>query len=72
VAAVRRAAELDRFRVRRLFEQRFSIERVALEYLKIYRSLPGVGERLEAIDKIRVLMTSSPTAQRDLIRFPGD
>ena len=62
VAAVRQAAELDRLQVRLRFEQRFSIERVALEYLRTYRSLQGVRERLEAMGKIRVLMTS-PTVQ---------
>jgi glycosyltransferase involved in cell wall biosynthesis len=62
VAAVRQAGELDRLQVRRRFEQRFSIERVALEYLRTYRSLQGVRERLEAMGKIRVLMTS-PTVQ---------
>jgi glycosyltransferase involved in cell wall biosynthesis len=45
VAAVGRIAELDRLRIRRQFEKRFSIERVAREYLRIYRSLPGVQKR---------------------------
>ena len=35
VAAVRQAAEFNRFRIRRRFEQRFSIELVALEHLKL-------------------------------------
>ena len=42
VVAAGRVGELDRLQIRRQFEQRFSIERVAREYLRIYRSLPGV------------------------------
>ena len=42
VVAVKRIGEFDRVRVRRRFEQRFTIERVASEYLDIYRRLPGV------------------------------
>ena len=61
VAAAGRVAELDRLQIRRQFEQRFSIERVAREYLRIYRSLPGVRDRLEAKGKIRILLTPSPT-----------
>ena len=41
-AAVKRVPELDRARVRARFEKRFSIERVAEDYLAIYRALPGV------------------------------
>ena len=42
VAAAGRVAESDRLLIRRQFEQRFSIERVAREYVRVYRSLPGV------------------------------
>ena len=42
VDAVRRVGEFDRRKVRECFERRFTIERVALDYLKIFRSLPGV------------------------------
>jgi glycosyltransferase involved in cell wall biosynthesis len=42
VAAVKRLREFDRLGVRRRFEERFTIERVAREYLDIYRRLPGV------------------------------
>jgi glycosyltransferase involved in cell wall biosynthesis len=42
VAAVNRLGELDREAVRARFEQRFTVERMAREYLSIYRSLPGV------------------------------
>jgi glycosyltransferase involved in cell wall biosynthesis len=42
VAAVRRAVTLDRAEVREVFERRFTVERMATDYLSIYRGLPGV------------------------------
>jgi len=42
VAAVGRLPELDRRRVRTVFESRFTAERMARDYLAIYRALPGV------------------------------
>jgi glycosyltransferase involved in cell wall biosynthesis len=42
VAAVKRLAMLDRARVRRAFERDFTVERMADDYLAIYRRLPGV------------------------------
>ena len=39
VAAVSRARELDRLRVRRRFEARFSVERMANDYCSVYRRL---------------------------------
>ena len=39
--AVRRAAELNRSRVRARFDQRFSASRMARDYLSVYRSLGG-------------------------------
>src|SRR5579871_6133954 len=42
VEAVQRARGLDRAKVRERFDARFSIERVAEDYLDIYRWLPGV------------------------------
>jgi glycosyltransferase involved in cell wall biosynthesis len=41
-AAVRRAATLDRAAVRAVFERRFTVERMAMDYLSVYRGLPGV------------------------------
>ena len=38
-AAVHHAVRLDRARVRAIFERRFSIERVADDYLEVYLSL---------------------------------
>jgi glycosyltransferase involved in cell wall biosynthesis len=42
VAAVSRVGALDRTAVRACFDKRFTVERMARDYLEIYRSLPGV------------------------------
>jgi glycosyltransferase involved in cell wall biosynthesis len=42
VDAVKRLGGFDRAKARRCFERRFTIERVARDYLKIYHDLPGV------------------------------
>jgi glycosyltransferase involved in cell wall biosynthesis len=42
VAAVARVTRLSRAKVRARFDERFAIERVAEDYLSIYRALPGV------------------------------
>lgn len=42
VGAVHTLKVLDRAEVRRCFERRFTVERMATDYLDIYRSLPGV------------------------------
>jgi glycosyltransferase involved in cell wall biosynthesis len=47
VAAAERIGELDRAKARAAFERRFTIERVAFDYMRIYRSLPG----LRAVDR---------------------
>jgi glycosyltransferase involved in cell wall biosynthesis len=47
VAAAERIGELDRSKVRAAFERRFTIERVASDYMRIYRSLSG----LRAVDR---------------------
>jgi hypothetical protein len=52
VAAVARLDTLDRSLVRATFERRFTIERMARDYLAIYRGLPGV--RAEAM-RLRVV-----------------
>lgn len=41
VSAVGRLGELGRLRIRETFEQRFSADRMARDYVAIYRSLPG-------------------------------
>ncbi len=45
VAAVRGLARLDRRAARACFDRRFTIDRVARDYLAIYKSLPGVRAR---------------------------
>ncbi|GGE48033.1 glycosyl transferase [Agaricicola taiwanensis] len=42
VEAVKRLDDLDRAQVRETFERRFTVERMAQDYLAIYRGLPGV------------------------------
>jgi glycosyltransferase involved in cell wall biosynthesis len=42
VAAAERIGELDRAKARAAFERRFTIERVASDYLRVYRGLPGL------------------------------
>jgi glycosyltransferase involved in cell wall biosynthesis len=44
VAAVGKLERLDRSEVRTAFEKRFTAERMALDYLKIYRNLPGLRD----------------------------
>ncbi|MBB2972841.1 glycosyltransferase family 4 protein [Mesorhizobium sp. RMAD-H1] len=43
VAAVNEIGGLDRARVRTAFEERFTVDRMARDYLDIYRSLPDVA-----------------------------
>jgi glycosyltransferase involved in cell wall biosynthesis len=45
VVAVRRASMLNRWRVRQRFEERFSVERMASDYLALYTTLAGFGQR---------------------------
>jgi glycosyltransferase involved in cell wall biosynthesis len=52
VAAVTVAMAMDRARVRTTFEERFSIERAALQYLEIYRALCGLGRSLGPRDAL--------------------
>jgi len=47
VAAVARIAELDRAKVRSAFEKRFTVERMARDYLDIYRALLGARPAAE-------------------------
>jgi glycosyltransferase involved in cell wall biosynthesis len=43
VAAVSRIETLDRATVRKSFDNRFSVERMARDYVSLYRTLPGVN-----------------------------
>jgi len=58
VAAVPRARALDRLAIRRRFEERFSVERMARDYLALYDVVLHRGNA-EAI------MSSAATAQMD-------
>jgi glycosyltransferase involved in cell wall biosynthesis len=42
-AAAHAAGKLDREAIRAVFDDRFTVERMALDYLGIYRGLPGVS-----------------------------
>jgi glycosyltransferase involved in cell wall biosynthesis len=44
IAAVKRLDILDRAAIRATFESRFTVERMARDYLAIYRALPGVPD----------------------------
>ena len=58
VRAVGRAGELDRRRCRAVFETRFSADRMAHDYLAVYKRLIGQGQRrgrLESGDSRRPL-----------------
>src|SRR5258708_28226268 len=46
VEAVSRLETIDRAKVRATFEKRFTVEQMALGYLDIYQSLPGVRKEL--------------------------
>jgi len=52
VAAVSQVGRLDRARVRNSFERRYTIERVAFQYMRVYCNLPGVRTRGTA-DRLR-------------------
>ena len=43
--AVSRLSEIDRAAVRKAFENRFTVERMSRDYLKMYAGLPGVEKR---------------------------
>ena len=54
VAAVRRIGALDRARARAVFERRFAIERVAFDYLRVYRRIlgPRMGRQRALSDEL--------------------
>ncbi len=53
VTALSHLDRLDRRRVRETFERRFSVERMAADYLDLYRSLPGARTDAARIRRIR-------------------
>ena len=52
VNAVFRLLEIDRAAVRAAFETRFTVERMARDYLKIYASLPGIRREVDQSRRI--------------------
>jgi len=52
VAAVRSVDKLDRAEVRATFEERFTAERMALDYLAIYRDLPSLRRAAMGIPSV--------------------
>jgi glycosyltransferase involved in cell wall biosynthesis len=52
--AVKRLDSLDRKAVRATFERRFTAERMAADYVEVYRSLPGVRARRREHKPVRV------------------
>lgn len=59
VRAVARAEALDRGKVRATFEQRFTVERMARDYVRIYKMLAGTPERIEFMPKPHVIGATS-------------
>jgi glycosyltransferase involved in cell wall biosynthesis len=53
VAAVQRAEELDRAIVRSAFDHRFTVERMAEDYLAIYRDLADAGAQTTSSRRLR-------------------
>ncbi len=69
--AVRDIEKLSRGEVRRCFERRFTVERMAADYLDIYRSLPGVQResgylRKAAANRMHPALTGSRLAAANL------
>ena len=72
-AAATRVTDLDRAKVRARFDERFAIERVAEDYLKIYRALPGVRREVRRIAPFRTpqLARFGAPLPLDPSSFPG-
>jgi glycosyltransferase involved in cell wall biosynthesis len=60
IRAVRQAVSLDRRRVRRQFEERFSARRMARDYVRVYRNLMRTRSRAELSDPV---LSRSPSAR---------
>ena len=72
-AAVMRVANLSRAKVRARFDDRFTIERVAEDYLNVYSALPGVrrATRRIAAPQRAQLSALSGVDRRKPISLPG-
>jgi glycosyltransferase involved in cell wall biosynthesis len=53
VEAVDKVETLDRRKVRQMFEKRFTVERMARDYLAIYRGLPGVRTEAARVRRLQ-------------------
>ena len=61
-AAVRKVTKLSRAKVRARFDERFAIERVAQDYLNVYRALPGirpVTRRIPAPHRAQLVLSAA-------------
>jgi glycosyltransferase involved in cell wall biosynthesis len=52
VAAISRLDTLNRLTVRKAFEERFTVERMARDYLAIYHSAPGISTRAADLPRV--------------------
>jgi glycosyltransferase involved in cell wall biosynthesis len=75
VAAARRVGALDRAKARAVFERRFAIERVAFDYLRIYRNLPGLRigrQRAPRTDELGLgLIAAANRIEEPIMLRPG-
>ncbi len=75
VAAARRVGVLDRAKARAVFERRFAIERVAFDYLRIYRNLPGLRigrQRAPRTDELGLgLIAAANRIEEPIMLRPG-
>jgi glycosyltransferase involved in cell wall biosynthesis len=67
-AAVARLGELDRAKVRARFDERFAIERVAKDYLKVYQALPGVRNEIRRVPALQQAPLARLGAPISLVR----
>jgi glycosyltransferase involved in cell wall biosynthesis len=70
VAAVAQVMQLSRANVRARFDERFAIERVAKDYLTIYRALPGVRRATRRIPALHQMQLGAPLSPNPS-SFPG-
>jgi glycosyltransferase involved in cell wall biosynthesis len=73
VAAVDRIGSLDRRTVRRTFERRFTADRMARDYVEIYRQLPRLRYESATINQaVRAFPSPSATGSVVPLRFNGE
>jgi len=60
VEAVSRLDRIDRRTVRSTFERRFTVERMAKDYLEIYSNLPGMRLKKARLPRFRKVVPNSP------------